>query len=92
VIGSSIAYYPAPRHAADVVVIEPDPTYEFAAPHVLSVGYDSCSLCRKTSAWRSTGTRYTEFRDADVGGGRSCPDRFPREGYLVGSGKETSIH
>ena len=32
VIGSSIAYHLAVAgHAGDVVVIEPDPTYEFAA-------------------------------------------------------------
>jgi FAD-dependent oxidoreductase domain-containing protein 1 len=32
VIGSSTAYYLAlAGHAADVVVIEPDPTYEFGA-------------------------------------------------------------
>src|SRR5438132_13709317 len=32
IIGSSLAYYLAVAgHAADVTVIEPDPTYEFAA-------------------------------------------------------------
>jgi glycine/D-amino acid oxidase-like deaminating enzyme len=60
VIGSSIAYYLGlAGHAADVVVIEPDPTYEFAATPRATGGFGSCSPCPRTSGWRSTGMRST---------------------------------
>jgi glycine/D-amino acid oxidase-like deaminating enzyme len=60
VIGSSVAYYLAlAGHAADVIVIEPDPTYEFAAPRAPPAASGNCLPCPRTSAWRSTGTRST---------------------------------
>jgi len=50
VIGSSIAYYLAlAGHAADVVVIEPDPTYEFAATPPDRLRHST--LC-KAPVWR----------------------------------------
>jgi glycine/D-amino acid oxidase-like deaminating enzyme len=60
VIGSSIAYYLAlAGHAADVVVIEPDPTTNLPPRRAPLAASASCSPYLKTSAWRSTGTRST---------------------------------
>ena len=59
VIGSSIAYYLAEAgHAGDVVVIEPDPTYEFAATRAPRAG-SAFIRCPKISACRSMGTKST---------------------------------
>jgi glycine/D-amino acid oxidase-like deaminating enzyme len=60
VIGSSIAYYLAlAGHAADVVVIEPDPTYEFAATPRATGGIRQCSPYPRTSAWLNMAMRST---------------------------------
>jgi FAD-dependent oxidoreductase domain-containing protein 1 len=60
VIGSSIAYHLAlAGHAADVVMIEPDPTYEFAAMPRATGGIRQLFTVPRTSAWRSTGMRST---------------------------------
>jgi FAD-dependent oxidoreductase domain-containing protein 1 len=60
VFGSSSAYYLALAGAAsDVIVIEPDPTYDFAATPRATGGIRQLFTVPETPAWRSTGTRST---------------------------------
>jgi glycine/D-amino acid oxidase-like deaminating enzyme len=73
VIGSSTAYYLASAgHAADVVVIEPDPTYEFAATPRATGGIRQRPDCHGVGADpldrppRETGLRLTHrWREPD---------------------------
>jgi glycine/D-amino acid oxidase-like deaminating enzyme len=60
VIGSSIAYHLAQAgDASDVVVVEPDPTYEFAATRAPPAAFASSTQCPKISACHSMGTKST---------------------------------
>ena len=96
VIGSSIAYYLAlAGHAADVVVIEPDPTYEFAATPRATGGIRQLFTVPENIRMAQYGHEiYGQFRDADGGGRRSRPDRFPPRRLSVARLRQgrTSIH
>jgi len=90
VIGSSTAYYLAPAgHAADVVVIEPDPTYEFAATPRATGGIRQLFTVPENIRMAQYGHEvYGQFERLMAVDGDPAPIDFHREGYLwLGSGK-----
>src|SRR3984885_8924753 len=90
VIGSSIAYYLAlAGHAADVVVIEPDPSYEFAATPRATGGIRQLFTVPENIRMAQYGHEiYGRFETLMAGGGDKAPIDFQREGYLwLGSGR-----
>ena len=91
VIGSSIAYYLAlAGHAADVVVIEPDPTYEFAATPRATGGIRQLFTVPENIRMAQYGHEvYGQFETLMAVDGDPAPIDFHREGYLwLGSGKQ----
>jgi glycine/D-amino acid oxidase-like deaminating enzyme len=90
VIGSSIAYHLAVAgHAADVVVIEPDPTYEFAASPRATGGIRQLFTVPENIRMAQYGHEiYSQFETLMAVDGEPAPINFHREGYLwLGSGK-----
>ena len=90
VIGSSIAYYLAlAGHAADVVVIEPDPTYEFAATPRATGGIRQLFTVPENIRMAQYGHEvYGQFETLMAVDGDPAPIDFHREGYLwLGSGQ-----
>jgi FAD-dependent oxidoreductase domain-containing protein 1 len=90
VIGSSIAYYLAlAGHAADVVVIEPDPTYEFAATPRATGGIRQLFTVPENIRIAQYGHEvYGQFEALMAVGGDLAPIGLQRMGYLwLGSGK-----
>src|SRR4051794_1609551 len=90
VIGSSIAYYLAlAGHAADVVVVEPDPTYEFAATPRATGGIRQLFTVPENIRMAQYGHEiYGQFETLMGVGGDRAPIDFHRMGYLwLGSGK-----
>ena len=91
VIGSSIAYYLAlAGHAADAVVIEPDPTYEFAATPRATGGIRQLFTVPENIRMAQYGHEiYGQFETLMAVDGDPAPIDFHREGYLwLGSGKQ----
>jgi FAD-dependent oxidoreductase domain-containing protein 1 len=90
VIGSSIAYNLAMAgHAADVVVIEPDPTYEFAASPRATGGIRQLFTVPENIRMAQYGHEiYGQFETLMAIDGEPAPINFHRMGYLwLGSGK-----
>lgn len=90
VIGSSIAYYLAlAGYAAYVVVIEPDPTYEFAATPRATGGIRQLFTVPENIRMAQYGHEiYGQFETPMAVGGDPSPIDFHREGYLwLGSGR-----
>jgi glycine/D-amino acid oxidase-like deaminating enzyme len=90
VIGSSIAYYLAlAGAAADVIVIEPDPTYEFAATPRATGGIRQLFTVPENIRMAQYGHEvYGQFETLMAVDGDIAPIDFHREGYLwLGSGK-----
>ncbi|HEU0218661.1 MAG TPA: FAD-dependent oxidoreductase [Stellaceae bacterium] len=90
VIGSSIAYHLAiAGHAADVVVIEPDPTYEFAASPRATGGIRQLFTVPENIRMAQYGHEiYRQFETLMAVDGEPTPINFQRMGYLwLGSGK-----
>lgn len=90
VIGSSIAYHLAVAgHAADVVVIEPDPTYEFAASPRATGGIRQLFTVPENIRMAQYGHEvYGQFETLMAVDGEPAPINFHRMGYLwLGSGK-----
>jgi glycine/D-amino acid oxidase-like deaminating enzyme len=90
VIGSSIAYNLAMAgHAADVVVIEPDPTYEFAASPRATGGIRQLFTVPENIRMAQYGHEiYGQFETLMAVDGEPAPINFHRMGYLwLGSGK-----
>jgi FAD-dependent oxidoreductase domain-containing protein 1 len=90
VIGSSIAYYLAlAGYAAYVVVIEPDPTYEFAATPRATGGIRQLFTVPENIRMAQYGHEiYGQFETLMAVGGDPAPIDFHREGYLwLGSGR-----
>ena len=90
VIGSSIAYYLAlAGQAADVVVIEPDPTYEFAATPRATGGIRQLFTVPENIRMAQYGHEiYGQFETLMAVDGDPAPIDFHREGYLwLGSGR-----
>src|SRR5215472_12995446 len=90
VIGSSIAYHLAlAGQAADVVVIEPDPTYEFAATPRATGGIRQLFTVPENIRIAQYGHEiYGQFATLMAVDGDPAPIDFHREGYLwLGSGK-----
>jgi glycine/D-amino acid oxidase-like deaminating enzyme len=90
VIGSSIAYHlAAAGHAADVVVIEPDPTYEFAASPRATGGIRQLFTVPENIRMVQYGHEvYGQFETLMAVDGEPAPINFQRMGYLwLGSGK-----
>lgn len=91
VIGSSTAYYLAlAGHAADVVVIEPDPTYEFAASPRATGGIRQLYTVPENIRISQYGHEiYGQFETLMAVDGEPARIDFHREGYLwLGSGKD----
>jgi len=91
VIGSSVAYYLAlAGHAADVVVIEPDPTYEFAASPRATGGIRQLFTVPENIRMAQYGHEiYGQFETLMAVDGDKAPIDFHRMGYLwLGSGKD----
>ena len=91
VIGSATAYYLAlAGHAADVVVIEPDPTYEFAATPRATGGIRQLFTVPENIRMAQYGHEiYGQFETLMAVDGDPAPIGFRREGYLwLGSGKD----
>jgi glycine/D-amino acid oxidase-like deaminating enzyme len=91
VIGSSVAYYLAlAGHAADVVVIEPDPTYEFAATPRATGGIRQLFTVPENIRMAQYGHEvYGNFETLMEVDGNPAPIDFHREGYLwLGSGRD----
>jgi FAD-dependent oxidoreductase domain-containing protein 1 len=91
VIGSSIAYHlAAAGHAADTVVIEPDPTYEFAASPRATGGIRQLFTVPENIRMAQYGHEvYGQFETLMAVDGEPAPIDFHREGYLwLGSGKD----
>src|ERR1044071_2804027 len=91
VIGSSIAYHLAlAGHAADAVVIEPDPTYEFAATPRATGGIRQLFTVPENIRMAQYGHEvYGQFEALMVVDGDPAPIDFHREGYLwLGSGMQ----
>ena len=89
VIGSSIAYHLAVAgHAADVTVIEPDPTYEFAATPRATGGIRQLFTVPENIRMVQYGHEiYRQFETLMEVGGEPAPINFQRMGYLwLGSG------
>jgi len=90
VIGSSTAYHLAKAgHAADVVVVEPDPTYEFAASPRATGGIRQLFTVPENIRMAQYGHEvYGQFETLMAVDGEPAPINFHREGYLwLGSGK-----
>src|SRR3954453_9966693 len=90
VIGSSVAYYLAlAGHAADVVVIEPDPIYEFAASPRATGGIRQLFTVPENIRMSQYGHEvYGQFETSMAADGDKAPIDFHREGYLwLGAGK-----
>jgi FAD-dependent oxidoreductase domain-containing protein 1 len=90
VIGSSIAYHLAVAgHAADVVVIEPDPTYEFAASPRATGGIRQLFTVPENIRMAQYGHEiYAQFETLMAVDSEPAPIDFQRMGYLwLGSGK-----
>ena len=90
VIGSSTAYHLAVAgHAADVIVIEPDPTYEFAASPRATGGIRQLFTVPENIRMAQYGHEiYGQFETLMAVDGEPAPINFHREGYLwLGSGK-----
>lgn len=90
VIGSSIAYHLATAgHAADVVVIEPDPTYEFAASPRATGGIRQLFTVPENIRMAQYGHEiYRQFETLMAVDGEPAPINFQRMGYLwLGSGR-----
>jgi FAD-dependent oxidoreductase domain-containing protein 1 len=90
VIGSSIAYHLAVAgHAADVVVVEPDPTYEFAASPRATGGIRQLFTVPENIRMAQYGHEiYGQFETLMAVDGEPAPINFHRMGYLwLGSGK-----
>jgi FAD-dependent oxidoreductase domain-containing protein 1 len=90
VIGSSIAYHLAVAgHAADVVVVEPDPTYEFAASPRATGGIRQLFTVPENIRMVQYGHEiYGQFETLMAVDGEPAPINFQRMGYLwLGSGK-----
>ena len=90
VIGSSTAYHLAVAgHAADVVVIEPDPTYEFAASPRATGGIRQLFTVPENIRMAQYGHEiYGQFETLMAVDGEPAPINFQRRGYLwLGSGK-----
>jgi glycine/D-amino acid oxidase-like deaminating enzyme len=90
VIGSSIAYHLARAgHAADVVVVEPDPTYEFAASPRATGGIRQLFTVPENIRMVQYGHEmYGQFETLMAVDGEPAPINFQRMGYLwLGSGK-----
>jgi glycine/D-amino acid oxidase-like deaminating enzyme len=90
VIGSSIAYYLAlAGYAAYVVVIEPDPTYEFAATPRATGGIRQLFTVPENIRMAQYGHEiYGQFETVMAVAGDPAPIDFRREGYLwLGSGR-----
>jgi FAD-dependent oxidoreductase domain-containing protein 1 len=91
VIGSSVAYYLAlAGHAADVVVIEPDPTYEFAATPRATGGIRQLFTVPENIRIAQYGHEvYGNFETLMAVDGDLAPIGFHRMGYLwLGSGRD----
>src|SRR6201981_1334071 len=90
VIGSAIAYYLALAcYAADVVVIEPDPTYEFAATPRATGGIRQLFTVPENIRMAQYGHEvYGQFATLMAGDGDPAPIDFQRASCLwPGSGK-----
>jgi FAD-dependent oxidoreductase domain-containing protein 1 len=90
VIGSSIAYHLAVAgHAADVVVVEPDPTYEFAASPRATGGIRQLFTVPENIRMAQYGHEiYGQFETLMAVDGEPAPINFHGMGYLwLGSGK-----
>src|SRR5436305_6606049 len=90
VIGSSIAYYLAlAGYASDVVVIEPDPIYEFAASPRATGGIRQLFTVPENIRMSQYGHEvYGQFETSMAVDGDKAPIDFHREGYLwLGAGK-----
>src|SRR5690242_4703809 len=91
VIGSSTAYYLAlAGHAADVVVIEPDPTYEFAATPRATGGIRQLFTVPENILMAQYGHEiYGQFETLMAVDGDPARIDFHRAGFLwLGSGKK----
>ena len=90
VIGSSTAYHLAlAGHAADTVVIEPDPTYEFAASPRATGGIRQLFTVPENIRMSQYGHEiYGQFETLMAVDGEKAPIDFHRVGYLwLGSGR-----
>jgi FAD-dependent oxidoreductase domain-containing protein 1 len=90
VIGSSIAYHlAAAGHAADTVVVEPDPTYEFAATPRATGGIRQLFTVPENIRMVQYGHEiYGQFETLMTVDDEPAPINFQRRGYLwLGSGK-----
>jgi len=90
VVGSAAAYYLAQAgHAADVVVIEPDPTYEFAATPRATGGIRQLFTVPENIRMSQYGHEvYSQFETLMAVDGEPARIDFHRVGYLwLGSGK-----
>ena len=90
VIGSATAYYLAlAGHAADVVVVEPDPTYEFAATPRATGGIRQLFTVPENIRMAQYGHEvYGAFETLMAVNGDPAPTDFHRQGYLwLGSGQ-----
>src|SRR5271156_4563593 len=85
VIGSSIAYYLAlAGHAADVVVIEPDPTYEFAATPRATGGIRQLFTVPENIRMAQYGHEvYGQFETLMAVDGEPAPINFQRMGLSL---------
>ena len=85
IIGSSIAYYLAlASHAADVVVVEPDPTYEFAATPRATGGIRQLFTVPENIRIAQYGHEiYGQFETLMGSGRRPRADRLPSEGLSL---------
>jgi glycine/D-amino acid oxidase-like deaminating enzyme len=91
VIGSSIAYHLAQAgDASDVVVVEPDPTYEFAATPRATGGIRQLYTVPENIRMSQYGHEvYGQFETLMAVDGEPARIDFHRAGYLwLGSGKE----
>src|SRR3984957_19213889 len=90
-IGSSIAYHlGVAGHAGDVVVIEPDPTYEFAASPRATGGIRQLFTVPENIRMAQYGHEvYGQFETLMKVDGEKAPINFQKRGYLwLGSGEE----
>jgi FAD-dependent oxidoreductase domain-containing protein 1 len=91
VIGSSIAYHLAMAgHASDAIVVEPDPTYEFAATPRATGGIRQLFTVPENIRIAQYGHEiYGQFETLMSVDGDPAPIDFHRMGYLwLGSGKQ----
>jgi glycine/D-amino acid oxidase-like deaminating enzyme len=91
VIGSSIAYYlAASGRAGEVVVVEPDPTYELAASPRATGGVRQLFSIPENIRMSQYGHEvYGAFETLMAVDGEPAPVNFRRQGYLwLGAGRE----